>query len=154
MIIVDRFPAPEREREPRPEPEPRREPTYTPSAFFTPRVGSPTDTYRLTGNGFRPGETVNVSLVRPDGVRESYSFTVGSDGSGTYTFPPAGEPVRGTYTATLTGSQSGASTTAQTTVQDSGGGAAQTGELRCDAPRSQLEFEQCRDAGQLPDQQP
>jgi hypothetical protein len=84
-------------------------------------------------------------------VRETYAFSVGSDGTGTYTFPPAGEPVRGTYTATLTGSQSGVSTTAQTTVRDDG---SDTSNLQCDAPRSQLEFEQCRDAGLLPEQQP
>jgi hypothetical protein len=151
IIIIDRF-EPEREREPEPEPEPPSQPALNPAASFSPRVGGPTDTYVLTATGFRPGETINVVLVRPDGVREDYSFSAGSNGSGSYTFPNAGPAISGTYNATLTGASSGVQTTAQTTVQ--GGGDSSSSELNCDAPSSQLEFEQCRDAGQLPEQQP
>jgi hypothetical protein len=150
----------------------RAQPPPTPaSASFSPAVGGPGDTYTVSAQGFDPGITVQISLTRPDGVVEGYSFVTDSDGSGSYTFPNrTGDPVRGTYRAVLTGG--GETAAATTTVQDTGGGAppAETptdvptavptevptvaptevptqtpdaGGLQCDPPRSQLEAEQC-----------
>lgn len=92
-------------------------PAESPSAYFDPPVGTGADTYTLYAQGFRPGSVLAVELTRPDGVRESYSFEVGSDGSGSYTFPHNADPVRGSYTAVITDPSTGASATARTTVQ-------------------------------------
>ena len=77
-------------------------------------------------------------------------------GSGSYTFPQAGDAVLGTYTATVTDPRTGRSASASTTVSAAPEAAPppqQDQGLNCEAPQSQLEFEQCRDAGQLPEQQ-
>ena len=128
-------------------------PQEVPSASFSPRVGSPNDTYTLSFSGFPPNEPVNIHLTRPDGVEEDYSATAGPDGRGSYTFPNTGSrTVRGTYNADVTNAQVIAS--AQVTVRDDGGDVGGGGtpppegsELQCDPPRSQLESEQCAEQG-------
>jgi hypothetical protein len=132
---------PRRPRYDRPRTKPAvQEPQTNPAASFSPSSGTVDDTYTLYASGFRPGVTLSVRLVRPDGVVESYSITTGGGGSGSYTFPHAGDPVLGTYTATITDPGSGDTATARTTVNPSTG---PTDQLQCDPPRSQLEFEQC-----------
>jgi len=133
-------------RTPKPPPE---EPTQVapeqqqrnPAASFSPSSGTANDTYVLYASGFRPGVTLSVQLVRPDGVAESYSITTNASGNGSYTFPHAGNPVLGTYTATITDSGTGDTATATTSV--SAAPQAPSNELQCDPPRSQLEFEEC-----------
>jgi hypothetical protein len=120
-----------------------------PSASFSPATGTAADTYVLSASGFRPNVTLDVRLVRPDGVSESYSITTNSAGSGSYTFPRAANPVLGTYTATVSDPGNGDSASASTTVIGEPEAAPPTDQdqgLNCDAPRSQLEFEQCQEA--------
>ncbi|MDQ5809078.1 MAG: hypothetical protein M3320_10420, partial [Actinomycetota bacterium] len=144
--------------EPAPQREP--EPVGVPRASFSPRVGGPTDTYTLSFSNFPPNEQINIHLTRPDGVEEDYPARTDGNGDGSFTFPYAGNPVPGTYTAEVTAGPVIA--TAQTTVRDEGQGAPQEpeqqqepefGDVQCDPPRSQEEFERCRDAGLLPEQQ-
>lgn len=139
---------------------PRRTPPPTqqatnPSASFSPASGTADDTYTLYASGFRPGVTLNVRLTRPDGVGQSYSITTDGSGSGSYTFPRVSNPVVGTYTATVTDPGTADSATASVSVSAAPEEAPPEtgGELQCDPARSQLEFEQCRDAGLLPEQQ-
>jgi hypothetical protein len=141
------------------EPAPPDEPQGVPTASFSPRVGRPGDTYTISFQNFPPDEAINIHLTRPDGVEEDYAARTDGDGRGSFTFPPAGDAVPGTYNADVTAGPVIAS--AQTTVRDEGQGQPapqprepESGDLQCDAPRSQLEFEQCRDAGMLPEQQP
>jgi hypothetical protein len=91
-------------------------PAGTPAtAAFSPRVGTQSSTYTIYASGFDPNITLSMLLVRPDGVRENYSFHTDSNGTGSYTFPHANNPITGTYTATVSGG--GETATAQTTVQ-------------------------------------
>jgi hypothetical protein len=125
-----------------------------PSASFSPSAGTAGDVYTLSAAGFRPNTSLSVRLVRPDGVQETYTINTDSSGSGSYTFPPAPNPVLGTYTATVTDPGNGDTASASTSVSAATEAPpAQEQELNCDAPQSQLEFEQCRDSGQLPEQQ-
>jgi hypothetical protein len=132
---------PPRRRQPRPRTKPAAEAPQThPAASFSPSSGTVDDTYTLYASGFRPGVTLSVRLVRPDGVVESYSITTNGSGSGSYTFPHAGDPVLGTYTATITDSGTGDTATARTQVSAA---TQPTNQLQCNPPRSQLEAEQC-----------
>jgi hypothetical protein len=151
-------PTPERPPEQPPEQVPAPAPT-NPAASFSPSSGPVCRAYTLSASGFTPNRTLSITLVRPDGVNESYSMTTGPDGSSSYTFSPGpncANVVQGVYTATVRDPQSDDS--AQATVGVSGGGGGGGGgggdeagggteELQCDPARSQLEFEQCRDAG-------
>ena len=150
---------------PRPTPQtptsPRQTPTTprqtNPTASFSPASGPVCRSYTLNVSGFAANRTLSISLARPDGVNESYSMTTGSGGTGFYTFgagPQCSRDAQGTYTATVRDTQSGDSAQASVSVSGgggSGGGGAGGGsggtELQCDPPRSQLEFEQCREAG-------
>lgn len=164
-----RYPSPPRVRTYRPKPQtnppedtpPPQQPRGVPAASFSPRVGSPDDTYTISFANFPPNQEVNIHLTRPDGVEEDYGARTDSTGSGSFTFPHAGRPIPGTYTANVTAGQVIAG--AQTTVREGGqadsapqqgGGAPEAGDVQCDPPRSQAEFENCRDNGLLPDQQP
>lgn len=136
-------------------PPPRQEqPAETPAAAsFSPSAGGPTDTYVLSVTGFDPNIQLSVMLVRPDGQQESYSFTTGSDGSGSYTFPNAGPAIAGTYTAVVTGG--GEQAQAATTVREEGGnppGPEVGGGTDCNNPRSQDERDLC--SGNVPDDIP
>jgi hypothetical protein len=123
-----------------------------PAASFSPSSGTANDTYVLYASGFRPGVTLSVRLVRPDGVAETYSIATNGSGNGSYTFPHANNPVLGTYTATITDPGTGDTATATTSV--SAAPQAPTNELQCDPPRSQLEFEQCAELqGSAPEQE-
>lgn len=131
-----------------------------PSATFSPPSGPVCRSYTLSVTGFAPNRTLSISLVRPDGVNESYSLTTGAGGAGSYTFSPGPQcanDVQGIYTATVRDAQSGASAQASVGVSGGGGGGSGSGggggstgggtELQCDPPRSQLESEQCAQAG-------
>lgn len=150
-----RTPSPQPEPSPQPSPSPQR---TNPTASFSPPSGPVCRSYTLSVSGFLPNRTLSISLARPDGVEESYSMTTGSGGSGSHTFsagPQCARDVQGIYTATVRDPQSGDS--AQASVGVSGGGESGGaggggsggggGELQCDPPRSQLEFEQCAEAG-------
>jgi hypothetical protein len=127
------------------------EPQTNPAASFSPSSGTVNDTYTLYASGFRPGVTLSVRLVRPDGVVESYSITTGASGSGSYTFPHAGNPVLGTYTATVSDPGTGDTATASTQVSAAPQAAPPADQLQCNPPRSQLESEQCAaQQGQAP----
>jgi len=138
------------------------------SASFDPAAGTTSDTYTLYVANFRPFTRVRITLTRPDGVTETYSLRTDNSGNGTYTFPRDNNPVTGTYVARLTDGDESA--TATTTVSPSagdpvgptddipeetpqgevGGGGTPPPEdapLQCDPPRSQLEFERCREQG-------
>lgn len=127
-----------------------------PSAYFSPASGQRGDTFTLLVTGFRPGVTLGVSLTRPDGVVESYSIATAADGSGRLGFAQTGgtEPV-GTYTAVITDAGSGDTATASAELlPDTPAPTPDTG-LNCDAPRSQLEFEQCQELqGRAPQPEP
>ncbi len=134
---------------------PAAEPATNPAASFSPSSGTAADSYTLNASGFRPNVTLAVSLTRPDGVQESYSITTNGSGNGSHTFGQVSNAVLGTYTAVVRDPGNGNSARASTTVsaapqepqqEDSGG-------LQCNPARSQLEFEQCRDAGRLESQQ-
>ena len=142
------------------EPPPQDQAQGPPTATFSPRVGGADDSYTISFVNFPPNEPVNIHLTRPDGVEEDYSAQADVNGAGEFTFPNAGDAVPGTYNADVTNGPVIAS--AQTTVRDEGQGQPQEepppegpgqAELQCDPPSSQLEFEQCRDAGLLPEQQ-
>ena len=141
------------------EPPPDEQPQGPPTATFSPRTGGPNDSYTISFVNFPPNEPVNIHLTRPDGVEEDYSARADSNGVGEFTFPNAGNAVPGTYNADVTNGPVIAS--AQTTVRDEGQGQQQEephsppgGDvLNCDPPSSQEEFELCRDAGMLPEQQ-
>ena len=162
--------APRRPRERAPErPPPADELENGPaSASFDPASGTTTDTYTLYAANFRPFATVSFTLTRPDGVTERYTLRTDNSGNGSFTFPRTDNPVTGTYVAELTDGEESA--TARTTVSPSagdpvgptddipeegpqgevGGGGTPPPEdapLQCDPPRSQLEFERCRDQG-------
>ncbi len=131
-----------------------RTPGTAPTASFSPSAGTTANTYTLGVSGFRPNASLSVALVRPDGVRESYSIRTNAAGSGSHNFGRvSSNAVVGTYTATVTDPGTGDSASASTQVSraqpspDSGG-------LQCDPPRSQLEFEKCRDRQQGGSPQP
>jgi hypothetical protein len=157
-------PKPRREPEPEPRPTPTPQPPAqpppqtNPAASFLPSSGPVCRPYTLSASGFAPNRTLSITLVRPDGVNESYSMTTGPGGSGSYTFAPGprcANDVQGIYTATVRDPQTGDSAQASVGVSGggggggggSGGGEGDTGELQCDPPRSQLEFERCAQAG-------
>jgi hypothetical protein len=85
-------------------------------ARFSPPVGGPRDLYTLEVGDFDPNTTMTITLTRPDGVTERYSFTTDEFGNGSYSFPRAANPVRGTYRAVVTGG--GETATASATVRD------------------------------------
>ena len=126
------------------------------SASFSPQSGPVCRSYTLSVSGFAPNRTLAIGLARPDGVNESYSMTTRSDGSGAYTFGAGAQcagDAQGTYTATVRDAQSGDSAQASVNVSggansgSAGGGGSGGSELQCDPPRSQLESEQCAEAG-------
>ena len=126
-----------------------------PAASFSPASGPVCRSYTLSASGFAPNRRLSISLVRPDGAKESYSMTTGPAGSGSYTFsagPQCANDVQGSYTATVRDTQTGDSAEASVSVSggggDGGGGGGGGTELQCDPPRSQLESEQCAEAGQ------
>ncbi len=157
---------------PKPKPRPTRTPTAAPqapppsqqtnpSASFSPSSGPVCRSYTLNASGFRGNRTLSITLARPDGVNESYSMITGAAGAAHYTFhpgPDCANDAQGIYTATVRDPSTGDSAQASVGVSgggggDSGGGSGGGGgsdELQCDPARSQLEFEQCRDAGLLP----
>ncbi len=135
----------------------------TPRASFSPASGTVGDTYTLYASGFPANTPMTITLTRPDGVVERYSFRTNASGEGSHTFArTGGNTVLGTYTAVVSGG--GRSATASTHVSADPQQQQQTpppppppppattepsGELQCHPPRSQLEFEQCVDSGQL-----
>jgi uncharacterized protein DUF6777 len=144
------------------EPPPQREPQGVPTASISPRNGGPNDTYTISFANFPPNQEVNIHVTRPDGVEEDYGAQTNASGAGSFTFPRAGAPIPGTYEALVTAGQIIAS--AQTTVRDEGQSRQaepppeqqhepEFGDVQCDPPRSQEEFERCRDNGLLPEQQ-
>jgi hypothetical protein len=139
--------APEQPPVEAPETAPETQQQTNPAASFSPASGPVCRSYTLSVSGFLPNRTLSISLARPDGVVESYSMTTRADGSGFYTFgagPQCADDVQGIYTATVSDPQTGDS--AQASVGVSGGGD-DDGELQCNPPRSQLESEQCAEAG-------
>jgi hypothetical protein len=137
--------------------------TGTPAAYFNPADGVVGQQYTLFASGFPANTTLAITLTRPDGVVERYSMTTNASGSGSYSFTQTGSrTVLGTYTATVSGG--GRSASASTHVS-AGGQQQQTpppppptatattpttdGQLQCDPPRSQAEFEQCVESGQI-----
>jgi hypothetical protein len=86
-----------------------------PSAGFTPNPGEAGETFTLGVNGFRPGARLEITLTRPDGHVEHYSFTARGDGTALYTFPGDPNVITGTYNATVTNTATGAA--AHTSVQ-------------------------------------
>lgn len=90
--------------------------TENPSASFSPNPGKLGDTFTLGASGFSAGANLQVTLTRPDGVVEHYSISIGSDGTGAYTFTNTGNAVTGTYNATVTNPATGAQTRASVQV--------------------------------------
>lgn len=156
----------------KPEPEPSTTTATTPeprqgnaTASFSPSSGPVCRSYTLSVDGFAANRTLPITLVRPDGVRESYSLTTDTSGSGSHTFPAGPQcarDVQGTYNATVRDPQTGESATASVSVSGvnsngagssgSGSGSNQSGatgtdDFDCNAPQSQLEFEECQEAG-------
>jgi hypothetical protein len=129
---------------------PPAEPARNPAATFSPAVGTAADSFTLIVTGFAPNRTLAVTLRRPDGQVESYSITTDSEGAGRRFFPRVDNPVLGTYTATISDPRSRDRATASTRVNPAPkpDEAPEGGELQCDPPRSQLEFERCRDREQ------
>jgi hypothetical protein len=91
-----------------------------PSASFSPSVGKEGDTFTLMASGFRPGASLSVTLTRPDGVVEHYPISVGSDGTGSYTFTHTAGVVTGTYNATVVNPATGAQAQASAQVLPAG----------------------------------
>ena len=129
---------------------PQGEEARTPVASFSPAVGTADDSYTLIVSGFASNATLQVTLRRPDGRVESYGITTDSNGAGRRLFPRVANPVLGTYTATVVDPRSDdrATATARVNAAPSPDQAPEGGELQCDPPRSQLEFERCRDREQ------
>jgi hypothetical protein len=127
------------------------QPATNPAASWSPSSGPVCVSYTLSVSGFAPGRSLDFTLTRPDGVVETYPIATDSSGSGSYTFSPSAEcanDVQGTYSASVVDRSSGDSAQASLSVSGvAGGGTGGSDELQCDPPRSQLEFEQCRDAG-------
>jgi hypothetical protein len=143
-------------RRPGERPPSQAEPARSPTASFSPAVGTADQSFTLIVSGFASNRALQVTLRRPDGVTESYSITTGGDGTGRKFFPAVENPALGTYSATVVDPQSNdrASATARVTAAEreerppAGQEPEEPGGLQCDPPRSQLEFEQCRDQGQ------
>ena len=141
------YPTPPRVRGARPATP--RTPGTAPTAAFSPSAGTSNDSYTLGVSGFRPNVPLSVALTRPDGVRETYGIRTNGSGSGSYTFGRVSNVVLGTYTAVVTDPGSGDRATASTRVSKAASQERQDpGGLQCNPPRSQLEFEQCRDREQ------
>jgi hypothetical protein len=78
-------------------------PTEHPSVSLSPNPATQGETVTLTASGFAAGASLQITVNRPDGVVEHYPLSVGSDGSGTYTFSnAAGNAPLGTYSITVT----------------------------------------------------
>src|SRR4051812_47852014 len=92
-----------------------------PAADFSPNPGHQGDTFTLSVSGFRPGASVDVTLVRPDGHVEHYPISIGGDGGGSYTFTNTQGVITGTYNATATNPATGATAHASVQVLPSGG---------------------------------
>jgi hypothetical protein len=93
-----------------------------PAASFSPNPGRLGDTFTLAASGFNPGAKLDVTLTRPDGVVEHYAISIGSDGSGSYTFTNTGNAGTGTYNATVTNPATSAQARASVQVLPSSGG--------------------------------
>jgi uncharacterized protein DUF6777 len=103
------------------------QPAENPSASFSPNPGHQGDTFVLSASGFAPGANVDVTLTRPDGVVEHYSISIGSDGTGSYTFTGTSNVITGTYSATLTNPATGAHAEASVDVQPAAGNTGTSG---------------------------
>ena len=103
------------------QPSPSGQTAENPSASFSPNPGHQGDTFVLSASGFAPGANVDVTLTRPDGVVEHYSISIGSDGTGSYTFSGTSNVVTGTYSASLTNPATGAHAEASVEVQPASG---------------------------------
>lgn len=69
----------------------------------------PTDTPVITGTGFTPGSTVDVTVTAPDGTTTTFTATTDSEGNWTTTYTgPMGD---GTFSVTATDGSSTAGTT-------------------------------------------
>jgi hypothetical protein len=93
------------------------QPAENPSASFSPNPGHQGDTFVLSASGFAPGANVDVTLTRPDGVVQHYGISIGSDGTGSYTFTGTSNVITGTYSATLTNTATGAHAEASVLVE-------------------------------------
>ncbi len=62
-----------------------------------------------------------MTLTRPDGVVEHYGISIGSDGTGSYTFTGTSNVITGTYSATLTNPATGAHAEASVEVESAAG---------------------------------
>ncbi len=109
-------------QQPPPDTTPSQPAAEQPSAAFSPNPGQAGDTFTLGVNGFRPGASLDITLVRPDGHVEHYSLTVRDDGTALYTFPGDPNVITGTYNATITNRATGASAHASVQVLPRGGG--------------------------------
>jgi hypothetical protein len=98
------------------QPSPSSQPTENPSASFSPNPGHQGDTFTLSASGFAPAAHVDVTLTRPDGAVEHYTISIGSDGTGTYTFTNTSNVITGTYSATLANAATGAQAQASVDV--------------------------------------
>jgi hypothetical protein len=109
------------------QPSPSGQPAENPSASFSPNPGHQGDTFVLSASGFAPVGNVDVTLTRPDGVVEHYSISIGSDGTGSYTFSGTSNVITGTYSATLTSPATGAHAEASVEVQPAAGNTGNSG---------------------------
>jgi hypothetical protein len=112
---------PGQQPQPQPQPQQPQQQNENPSASFSPNPGHQGDTFTLSASGFRPGSQLDVTLVRPDGVVEPYSISIGADGTGSHVFTNTSNVVTGTYNATVHNPSTGASAHASLLVQPSGG---------------------------------
>jgi hypothetical protein len=133
----------------------QQQPSTNPAASWSPSSGAVCVAYTLSVSGFAPNRDLDFTLTRPDGVVETYPIATDSSGSGSYTFSPTADcanDIQGTYSASVVDRSTGDSASASLPVSGVAGQSPSTGggseDLQCDPPRSQLEFEQCRDAGQ------
>ena len=135
-------------------PPPTQQPSTNPTASWSPSSGPVCVSYTLSVSGFSPNHELDFTLTRPDGVAENYPLSTDSTGAGSYTFNPTAEcanDVQGTYNASIVDGPSGLTASASLSVSGVAGDVNVPGgggdELQCDPPRSQLEFEQCVEAG-------
>jgi hypothetical protein len=92
-------------------------PAENPSVSLSPNPVTQGDTVTLSASGFAPGASLQITVVRPDGVVEHYPLSAAGDGTGTYTFSNAagGAPL-GTYSVSVANPATGAHASSSITV--------------------------------------
>ncbi|HEV3053102.1 MAG TPA: DUF6777 domain-containing protein [Solirubrobacteraceae bacterium] len=87
-----------------------------PSISLSPNPVVAGGTVTLTGSGFLPNKSLQITVNRPDGGTDHFSAASDAQGNVTYTFQNAGGSITGTYQVTVTDTDTNASASASIDV--------------------------------------